>query len=94
MWRQTPLAIVNSVTIPLIGIAGTAIAWLSSNGEMRERWGALCFLTVSAAIAALLVQRSSGIAALIAIPGAVRLIHPALVRARTIANIWLRVLRR
>ena len=92
MWRQTPLAIANSVAIPLIGVAGTFVAWRSSSGKMRECWATLGFLTASAAIAALLVQRSSGMAALIAIPGAVRLIHPALVRARRIPNIAMRTL--
>lgn len=92
MWRQTPVVIVNSVVLPLIGIAGAALGWRTGSDEARLRWATLLFLTMAATAAAILVQRSSGVAALIAVPGAARLIHPALLRARTIASVPLRTL--
>ena len=91
MWRQTPIMILNSMAMPLIGLAGSVVGWRgAAPGVERSRWATLLFLTACATVAALLVQRSSAVAAVIAIPGAVRLIHPALVRARTIGNVALR----
>lgn len=93
MWRQPPVAAVNSIIIPMLGCIGTIIGWRNAADAIaRRRWATLAFLTISATAAACLVQRSSGTAALIALPGVVRLVYPALVCVRRLPNVPLRTL--
>lgn len=91
-WRQTPVVMILSLATPFVGLIGSALGWHRAAAEDRARWASLLFLTFAALVAATLLQRSSAIAAVIAIPGVVRLIHPALLRVRDIVNIPVRTL--
>lgn len=91
IWEQTRPAIINSIALPLIGLAGIILAIRTTEGEDRSRWIALLALAGAATAAAILVQRSSGFANLLAIPGVVRIVHPLLLRARAIANVPARI---
>lgn len=87
LWDQEPHFIVNTIGLPLIGLAGTILAVKTSAGDERARWIALLFLLCAATALAILVERAGGVANLLAIAGAVRLLHPLLVRARSIENL-------
>ena len=91
IWQQSAKIIVNSIVIPVLGCVGTVIGWRNATtDETRRRWATLVVLTSAATAAACLVQRASGVALLIALPGTVRLLYPALVRVRQMPNIALR----
>ncbi|MEO5867929.1 MAG: hypothetical protein ABIS14_05420 [Sphingomonas sp.] len=92
LWVQTPATIANTIALPLIGLIGTICAVRENSGPRRDRWASLLFLTAAATMAAIFVQRAGGLANLLAIPGAVWLIHPLLLRARTIGSAPRRVL--
>ena len=87
IWMQTPSVIANTMALPLVGLIGTAIAIRHASDRDRERWITIVFLLGASTLAAVFVQRSGGIANLLAVPGVVRLLHPLLVRARTIRNL-------
>jgi hypothetical protein len=87
LWDQTPFAIVNTIALPLLGLAGAMLAVRTSTGEERVRWITLLFLLGAATAAAIFVQRSGGVANLLAIAGVVRLLHPLLLRARAIDSL-------
>lgn len=87
LWDQTPFAIVNTIALPLLGLAGTILAVRKSAGDERARWITLLFLLAAATAAAIFVQRSGGVANLLAIAGVVRLLHPLLRRARAIDSL-------
>ena len=84
LWDQTAVIVVNTIGLPLIGLAGAILAVRKSAGQERARWITLLFLLGAATAAAIVVQRSGGVANLLAIPGVVRLLHPLLLRARAI----------
>ncbi|WP_066821250.1 hypothetical protein [Sphingomonas mali] len=87
LWVQDLPSVVNTIGLPVIGLAGTALAVKTSDGDQRTRWIAMLFLLSAATILAILVQRAAGVANLLAIAGAVRLLHPLLLRARSIENL-------
>lgn len=87
LWDQAPAMIVNTIGLPLFGLAGAILAVTKSGGEARTRWITLLFLLAAATVAAIFVQRSGGVANLLAVAGAVRLLHPLLMRARAIDNL-------
>lgn len=92
LWDQAPSVIADTIALPLLGLAGVALAVRKSAGEARTRWITLAFLLAAATAAAIFVQRAGGVANLLAIVGAVRLLHPLLLRARTIDNLPKRIL--
>jgi hypothetical protein len=87
LWDQAPSVIVNTIALPLLGLAGAILAVRKSAGEERARWITLSFLLAAATAAAIFVQRSGGVANLLAIAGVVRLLHPLLLRARAIDSL-------
>lgn len=87
LWYQTAGTVINTVGLPLIGLVGTVVAVRTSEGDARTRWIALLFLLVAATAIAILVERASGVANLLAIPGTVRLLHPLLLRARALDSL-------
>jgi len=87
LWDQAPSVIADTIALPLLGLAGAIVAVRKSAGEARTRWIGLAFLLAAATAAAIFVQRAGGVANLLAIIGAVRLLHPLLLRARTIDNL-------
>jgi hypothetical protein len=91
LWDQSPSVIVNTIALPLLGLAGAILAVRKSAGDERARWITLSFLLGAATAAAIFVQRSGGVANLLAVIGAVRLLHPLLLQARAIDSLPLRL---
>jgi hypothetical protein len=87
LWVQDLPSVINTIGLPVIGLVGSALAVRTSAGDVRARWIAMLFLLCAATVLAILVQRAGGVANLLAITGAVRLLHPLLLRARAIENL-------
>jgi hypothetical protein len=87
LWDQDAAAAISTIGLPLIGLVGTALAVRASEGAARARWIALMFLLVAATAIAILVERAGGVANLLAIMGTVSLLHPLLLRARTLDSL-------
>jgi hypothetical protein len=74
IWRQDPAWALQAIGLPLVGLAGAAIAWRGAAGEARARWAMLFAIAAAAAGLALLVTRAAATANLLAVPGAAWLV--------------------
>ncbi len=87
LWQQDFPTASSTMALPLVGLLGTFFAWWRTQGGLQTRWGVMLFLCAAATLGAALVQRAGGVAALLAMPGVIQLMHPLLVRARRVRNI-------
>jgi hypothetical protein len=91
IWAQPLAGIASVLWTPLIGAAGTWLAWRSSAGEERKRWLAIGLALATALLLALLVRRAEAIAHLYALPGCAALILALLPKVRALRNQVLRI---
>ncbi len=85
VWRQDPAIVAHMLCLPLVGLAGCWSAWRRACEPERQELATLLFLLAAALAVSLLVQRGAGLANLLALPGAVFLVHAVLERSRTVA---------
>ena len=83
IWHQTPSVMAFTLALPLLAIGGTVAAIVRSTGETRVQWGGLLFMLAGATIIAVLVQRASGVANLLALPPASIIVLSAVKWARS-----------
>jgi hypothetical protein len=75
LWRQDALGAASVIGFPLVGLVGAIIALRrASSSERRRRWLIMIALLVVALVTGALVRRASGIAHVVAVPGALVLI--------------------
>ncbi len=84
VWKQSPVGIANALGVPLIGLIGSLLALRRQIGPARRGWTTIAVLLAIAILATVQVQRGSGVANLLALPGASWVIGHLLVRARAI----------
>lgn len=71
IWRQAPANAMLLVGFPLIGLAGTVLAWRYAPSASRARdWLTMLILLCSAFVISLLVQRAGGFTQGCSLPGA------------------------
>ncbi len=85
VWRQDPAIVAHMLCLPLVGLVGCWAARRRAIGPAQVDWATLSFLLGAALAVSLLVQRGAGLANLLALPGAVFLVHAILERSRTLA---------
>jgi hypothetical protein len=91
LWRQTPQLAALTISFPLVGLVGSALAWRVAILEQRRMWLGLLLLLGAASLIAVLVQRAGAVANMLAIPGGAFLIHDMLGRARKLKPMPLRL---
>jgi hypothetical protein len=75
VWRQDAVGAASVIAFPVIGAIGTMIALVRARSpEMRRRWTVMIVLLVVGLITGALVRRASGVAHVVAVPGALLLI--------------------
>jgi hypothetical protein len=86
IWRQPAGDMVGIIAFPLIGLAGALRSWRGTQAGSLPggNWATLILLLLASLAIALLVKRASGVAHLIAIPGAIALI--AALAGRSLAS--------
>ena len=85
VWRQDPAIVAHMLCLPLVGLVGCWAARRRATAPAQVDWATLSFLLAAALAVSLLVQRGAGLANLLALPGAVFLVHAILERSRTLA---------
>jgi hypothetical protein len=91
LWRQGLTDIAAMIAFPLFGLAGSWRAFRDAEGDKRANWAILLFLLAVQILTAFMVARAGSLANLLAFPGGVYLLNRALVRARQISFLPLRV---
>ena len=81
---QTPAVAAMLYALPLVGLAGAAVAWRASAGEARTRWTMMGGIAAAGFVFSLLVARGAATANALALPGAAWLLHAWLTRARRV----------
>lgn len=84
IWRQTAPWAIMSVSAPVVGVVGTALALRAAAGSARTRWLLLLGALLPAFVLALLVSRAGATANAFAVPGIAWLLWLLLGRARRI----------
>jgi hypothetical protein len=75
VWRQDPVNAASMIGFPLVVAGGTVIGYRrASSPEMRRRWTIILFMLVVTVVTGMLVRRASGIAHVLAVPGALVLV--------------------
>ena len=93
IWRQPAREMIGIAAFPLIGLAGAFRAWRATKpGPARGDWATVLLLVLASFAIALLVKRASGVAHVMAIPGAIALIAALAGRAIASRALLVRVL--
>jgi hypothetical protein len=87
-WSQIGIALAQ----PMVGLAGALVAIRRTSGALRNRWLAYTYLLCASALASVFVVRAATTASLISLPGTGYLCLLALVRARNLSLMPVRVL--
>ena len=91
IWKQSLVSGTLAVGYPLVGLIGATFAWRASRSEARMRWACYLALLLAATAGTVLVQRISGAANALALPGGLYLLLRWLKRARGQTNMLKRV---
>jgi hypothetical protein len=91
IWEQSLQIAAIMLAFPLIGLVGTWLCFAKAEGEQRAAWGTMLFMLAAATLTAMFVMRASGVANLVAIPGALALFRSVLHRAREVRPLPLRL---
>ena len=87
IWRQSPMVAVNLAFFPLVGLAGCAIAWSkAATPEARRDWLTIAILTAASLALGIMLRRATGVAHVMAVPGALAVIEPLRARAARFAS--------
>lgn len=82
LWGQKPAIAFMLYPLPVVGLAGTVVAWRASADKVR--WSMMLAIAGAAFAFSILVARGGATANALAIPGAAWLLHAWLTRARAI----------
>lgn len=78
-WRQDNIMAASVIAFPALAVLGSVIAALQAKSpEMRRRWVMMLVLAVASLLIGAMVRRASGVAHVLAVPGALVLIGIAL----------------
>ncbi|MFT3976036.1 MAG: hypothetical protein QM688_02810 [Sphingomonas bacterium] len=91
IWVQTGLMAVVTLTLPVIGLIGGALAWRASRGETRVSWSMLIAIALAALCLCLFVLRAGATANALALPGAAWLLERLRDRARNAPRVSTRI---
>jgi hypothetical protein len=91
VWDQALGITATSFALPLLAIGAAIMMVGRSTGQARDHWAVMLFMLVGATITAMLVQRASGVANLLALPAAAVVVLRAVKWARSFDNPLLRV---
>jgi hypothetical protein len=85
LWGQKPAIAFMLYALPVVGLAGTVVAWRASADTVR--WSMMLAIAAAAFAFSILVARGAATANALAIPGAAWLLHAWLTRARAIPRL-------
>lgn len=87
VWRQSPVVAINLVFFPLVGLIGCTLAWRgASSPAARRDWLTVAILLLASLALGLLLRRATGVAHVMAVPGALAIIEPLRVRVARFAS--------
>ncbi len=92
VWDQVLPWALMTVSFPIVGLIGGALAWRESSGEDRARWTMMLALAGLSFALSLFVIRTGATANALALPGGAWLLHAMLTRARAVSPVALRTL--
>lgn len=86
VWQQFPSWAAMTVGLPLVGLAGSVLAFRRSEGETRAQWAIVIAALAAAFLLSLLVMRAGATANAFAVPGAAWALFAMLTHARAIPS--------
>ncbi|HEX8300665.1 hypothetical protein [Sphingomonas sp.] len=92
LWDQVLPWALMTISFPIVGLIGGALAWRASEGEDRARWTMMLALAGLSFALSILIIRTGATANALALPGGAWLLHALLTRARAVPGIPLRTL--